>query len=80
MLKAPSVNSSAKQNLEESTTEAVALMHTLSEDAEGLAIAESDVVAQTDRRGSQGSRTILLKGEMKFLKDINMLIFLCSPL
>lgn len=32
------------------------------------------------RRGSQGLRTILLKGEMKYLKDIDALIFLCSPL
>ncbi|XP_063698080.1 soluble guanylate cyclase 89Da-like [Culicoides brevitarsis] len=33
-----------------------------------------------NRRGSQGLRTILLKGEMKYLKDIDALIFLCSPL
>jgi guanylate cyclase len=32
------------------------------------------------RRSSQGSRSILLKGEMRYLKDTNMLIFLCSPL
>ena len=37
-------------------------------------------IAQIDRRGSQGLRSILLKGEMRFLKDVNMLIFLCSPL
>lgn len=33
-----------------------------------------------NRRGSQGLRTILLKGEMKYLKDNDALIFLCSPL
>lgn len=37
-------------------------------------------IAQIERRGSQGLRSILLKGEMRFLKDVNMLIFLCSPL
>lgn len=33
-----------------------------------------------NRRGSQGLRTILLKGEMMYLKDNDTLIFLCSPL
>lgn len=33
-----------------------------------------------NRRGSQGLRTILLKGEMKYIKDNDSLIFLCSPL
>ena len=37
-------------------------------------------IAQIERRGSQGLRSILLKGEMRFLKEVNMLIFLCSPL
>ncbi|XP_049530693.1 soluble guanylate cyclase 89Db-like [Anopheles darlingi] len=32
------------------------------------------------RRGSQGIRSILLKGEMRYIKDINSLVFLCSPL
>lgn len=32
------------------------------------------------RRGSHGLRSILLKGEMRYLKDVNMLVFLCSPL
>ncbi|XP_055525809.1 soluble guanylate cyclase 89Db-like isoform X5 [Wyeomyia smithii] len=32
------------------------------------------------RRGSQGLRSILLKGEMRYIKDINSLVFLCSPL
>lgn len=32
------------------------------------------------RRGSHGIKSILLKGEMRFLKDINVLVFLCSPL
>lgn len=33
-----------------------------------------------DRRGSQNLRSILLKGEMRYLKDGNLLVFLCSPL
>ncbi|XP_070493703.1 soluble guanylate cyclase 89Da-like isoform X2 [Chironomus tepperi] len=33
-----------------------------------------------NRRGSQGIKSILLKGEMRYIKDINMLVFLCSPL
>nr|CAD7255810.1 unnamed protein product [Timema shepardi] len=33
-----------------------------------------------DRRGSQGTRCILLKGQMTFVKDINCIIFLCSPI
>lgn len=33
-----------------------------------------------NRRGSQGIKSILLKGEMRYLKDIDMLVFLCSPL
>jgi guanylate cyclase, other len=32
------------------------------------------------RRGSHGIKSILLKGEMRCVKDINMLVFLCSPL
>ncbi|XP_058812767.1 soluble guanylate cyclase 89Db-like isoform X1 [Topomyia yanbarensis] len=32
------------------------------------------------RRGSQGLKSILLKGEMRYIKDINSLVFLCSPL
>lgn len=32
------------------------------------------------RRGSQGLRSILLKGQMRFIKEIDGLIFLCSPL
>lgn len=33
-----------------------------------------------DRRGSQGTRSILLKGQMRYVADINAIIFLCSPL
>lgn len=32
------------------------------------------------RRNSSGLRGILLKGEMRYLKDVKMLVFLCSPL
>jgi hypothetical protein len=32
------------------------------------------------RRASHGLRGILLKGEMRYLKEVNMLVFLCSPL
>lgn len=33
-----------------------------------------------DRRGSQGARSILLKGQMRYIDDIKAIIFLCSPL
>jgi len=33
-----------------------------------------------ERRGSQGFRSVLLKGQMKFIKDINAIVYLCSPL
>jgi guanylate cyclase, other len=33
-----------------------------------------------DRRGSQGLRSILLKGEMRYLKGCEAIMFLCSPL
>ncbi|XP_055323492.1 soluble guanylate cyclase 89Db-like isoform X2 [Sitodiplosis mosellana] len=38
--------------------------------------------AQTamDRRGSQGWTRILLKGQMRYISDIDSIIFLCSPL
>lgn len=35
---------------------------------------------ETKRRNSSGLRGILLKGEMRYLKDVKMLVFLCSPL
>ncbi|XP_024945973.1 soluble guanylate cyclase 89Db isoform X2 [Cephus cinctus] len=33
-----------------------------------------------DRRGSQGTRSILFKGQMRYIEDIKGIIFLCSPL
>jgi len=33
-----------------------------------------------DRRGSQGLRSMLLKGQMRFIKEIDSIIFLCSPM
>ncbi|KAL0134164.1 hypothetical protein PUN28_001180 [Cardiocondyla obscurior] len=33
-----------------------------------------------DRRGSQGARSILLKGQMRYIEDVKAIIFLCSPL
>ncbi|XP_046418773.1 soluble guanylate cyclase 89Da-like isoform X1 [Neodiprion fabricii] len=33
-----------------------------------------------DRRGSQGARSILLKGQMRYIEEIKAIIFLCSPL
>ncbi|XP_050536349.1 soluble guanylate cyclase 89Db-like [Daktulosphaira vitifoliae] len=32
-----------------------------------------------DRRGSYGSRSILLKGQMRHFKEIDVVVFLCSP-
>ncbi|XP_063244258.1 uncharacterized protein LOC134543278 [Bacillus rossius redtenbacheri] len=33
-----------------------------------------------DRRGSQGARSILLKGQMTYVDDMKAIVFLCSPL
>lgn len=33
-----------------------------------------------DRRGSHGLRGLLLKGQMRFIKEIDSIVFLCSPL
>ncbi|XP_076171822.1 soluble guanylate cyclase 89Da-like [Ptiloglossa arizonensis] len=48
------------------------------------ASSNSDNTASTssglDRRGSQGARSILLKGQMRYIDDIKAIIFLCSPL
>lgn len=33
-----------------------------------------------DRRGSQGWTRVLLKGQMRYIADIDSIIFLCSPL
>ncbi|XP_058791395.1 soluble guanylate cyclase 89Db-like isoform X2 [Phymastichus coffea] len=33
-----------------------------------------------DRRGSQGARNLLFKGQMRYIDDIDAIIFLCSPL
>ncbi|XP_076683204.1 soluble guanylate cyclase 89Db [Andrena cerasifolii] len=35
---------------------------------------------ELDRRGSQSGRSILLKGQMRYINDIKAIIFLCSPL
>ncbi|KAK0157521.1 hypothetical protein PV328_011258 [Microctonus aethiopoides] len=35
---------------------------------------------QLDRKGSQGGRSILLKGQMRYIHDIKAIVFLCSPL
>lgn len=37
-------------------------------------------LTNTDRRGSQGMKSILLTGQMRYVKDINCIMFLCSPL
>lgn len=34
----------------------------------------------TDRRGSQGWTRVLLKGQMRYIADIDSIVFLCSPL
>jgi guanylate cyclase len=39
------------------------------------------VIVPADRRKSSiGARNILLKGEMRYIREINSLIYLCSPL
>ncbi|XP_001943213.1 soluble guanylate cyclase 89Db [Acyrthosiphon pisum] len=39
----------------------------------------SQLPATLDRRGSYGSRSILLKGQMRHFKEIDVVVFLCSP-
>lgn len=39
----------------------------------------SALPATLDRRGSYGSRSILLKGQMRHIKEIDAVVFLCSP-
>lgn len=39
----------------------------------------SPLPATLDRRGSYGSRSILLKGQMRHIKEIDVIVFLCSP-
>jgi len=39
----------------------------------------SPLPATLDRRGSYGTRSILLKGQMRHIKEIDVVIFLCSP-
>lgn len=34
----------------------------------------------TDIRGSQGNYRLLLKGQMRYISDIDAIVFLCSPL
>lgn len=33
-----------------------------------------------DRRGSHGWTRVLLKGQMRYIADIDAIVFLCSPL
>lgn len=36
--------------------------------------------AAIERRGSQGWTRVLLKGQMRYIQDIDSIVFLCSPL
>ncbi|XP_068082929.1 soluble guanylate cyclase 89Db [Anabrus simplex] len=45
-----------------------------------LEVPESIGPPLLDRRGSQGNRSILLKGQMRYVEDIQVIIFFCSPL
>ncbi|XP_043279347.1 soluble guanylate cyclase 89Da-like isoform X2 [Venturia canescens] len=40
----------------------------------------SGVDSKLDRKGSQGARSILLKGQMRYIEDIKAIVFLCCPL
>lgn len=51
-----------------------------SSDEASCSVPIQPIISSLDRRGSQGTRCILLQGEMRFIEDINALIFLCSPL
>lgn len=47
--------------------------------AKGKKKSVSPLPATLDRRGSYGSRSILLKGQMRHIKEIDVVVFLCSP-
>lgn len=47
--------------------------------AKGEKKSVSPLPATLDRRGSYGSRSILLKGQMRHIKEIDVVVFLCSP-
>lgn len=36
--------------------------------------------AKLERKNSQGARSILLKGQMRYIEEIKSIVFLCSPL
>lgn len=38
------------------------------------------VAQPRDRRGSQGWARVLLKGQMRYIADMDAIVFLCSPL
>lgn len=38
------------------------------------------LMSRLDRKGSQGARSILLKGQMRYIEDMKSIVFLCSPL
>lgn len=48
--------------------------------AAATAAAATDEGAAALRRGSQGYRSLLLKGQMRYMSDLDNIMFLCSPL
>jgi len=67
-------------SVREKDSEVVEMTQAAADESEATTgLVEAGVVAM-NRRGSQGLKSILLKGEMRFLKEANMLVFLCSPL
>lgn len=45
----------------------------------GVVIKPSEITASLDRRVSQGTKSILLKGQILYLPEAETIIFLCSP-
>ena len=40
---------------------------------------QSDLSGQLSRHGSQGGKSVLLKGQMRYIDDIKAVVFLCTP-
>lgn len=80
----------ARQNNDVRTPVQVIYLHSVMFELELIRSTDSNATSSTDnnastssgldRRGSQGARSILLKGQMRYLDDIKAIIFLCSPL
>lgn len=77
LLQAAALNAADVDNYDEIL--AIEQLRNMSVENAATGGAENDENAG-DRKDSQGLKSILLKGQMFYLKDIDSIIFLCSPL